>query len=117
MPKSGDNVVMKMTGSAEAPPRWNGELVFHAPWEARAFGLAVALSEQKHYAWEEFRQALITSIGEWEAKHTTDDPEWSYYDRWLLALERIVLKSKLISDTELATRTAEFLTGKREEVF
>ena len=28
-----------------ALPRQNGELVFAAPWEARAFGLAVALNE------------------------------------------------------------------------
>ena len=28
-----------------APPRDNGELVFAAPWESRAFGLALALNE------------------------------------------------------------------------
>ena len=27
-----------------APPRDNGELVFAAPWESRAFGLALALN-------------------------------------------------------------------------
>ena len=28
-----------------APPRSNGELVFAAPWESRAFGLAMALHD------------------------------------------------------------------------
>ena len=28
-----------------APPRDNGELVFEAPWESRAFGVAVALHD------------------------------------------------------------------------
>ena len=32
-----------------ALPRENGELVFQAPWEARAFGLAVALNEKDLY--------------------------------------------------------------------
>src|SRR5581483_11355715 len=54
--------VADMGGSA-AMPRKNGELVFAAPWEGRAFGLAVALSDQGLYNWEEFRQSLITQIG------------------------------------------------------
>ena len=29
----------------DGPPRANGELVFEAPWESRAFGVAVALHE------------------------------------------------------------------------
>ena len=33
-------------------PRKNGELVFEAPWEARAFGLAVALSEAGQFPWQ-----------------------------------------------------------------
>src|SRR5262249_16430015 len=41
-----------------APPRDNGELVFAAPWESRAFGLALALNEAGLIDWEEFRQAL-----------------------------------------------------------
>ena len=30
-----------------APPRANGELVFEAPWESRAFGIAIALVERQ----------------------------------------------------------------------
>src|SRR5262249_36675002 len=44
---------------AVAPPRSNGELVFEAPWESRAFGVAVALSEARGLEWERFRQGLI----------------------------------------------------------
>ena len=43
-----DDRVGQMAGP-EALPRKNGELVFEAPWEGRAFGLAVALSDQRHY--------------------------------------------------------------------
>ena len=41
-----------------AVPRKNGELVFEAPWEARAFGLAVALSEDGLYPWKDFSHEL-----------------------------------------------------------
>ena len=40
---SADRLIANMEGSA-ALPRKNGELVFEAPWEGRAFGIAVALS-------------------------------------------------------------------------
>ncbi|GAB7145686.1 hypothetical protein LRC484719_42880 [Mycobacterium riyadhense] len=52
------------------PPRRNGELVFEAPWESRAFGLAVALAELNRYAWEEFRLQLIGEIADWAARST-----------------------------------------------
>jgi len=42
-----------------APPRANGELVFAEPWESRAFGMAVTLSEAGVFRWAEFQAALI----------------------------------------------------------
>ena len=42
---------------ALAPPMANGELLFEAPWQARVFGMARALSEQGLYTWDEFRGA------------------------------------------------------------
>ena len=35
-----------MDGEASLP-RSNGELIFDAPWEGRAFGLAVALNDDR----------------------------------------------------------------------
>ena len=34
-----------------ALPRSNGELIFNEPWEARAFGMAVAMESQGTYQW------------------------------------------------------------------
>ena len=99
-----------MIGSEDAPPRSNGELLFQRPWEGRAFGMAIALSKKGHYEWEDFRQQLIASIAEWEAEHCKDDPDWDYYLRWLLSLERLVLESSLISEEELEQRTHQLMT-------
>jgi nitrile hydratase accessory protein len=88
-----------------APPRSNGELVFEAPWESRAFGVAVALSERRVLEWEEFRERLIAEIGAWEAEHATDPAaRWSYYERWLASLERLLLDDGLLADDEIAAR-------------
>jgi nitrile hydratase accessory protein len=68
-----------------APPRSNGELVFAAPWESRAFGVVMTLYEDGILTWPVFQAALIARIAAWEA-----DPEqcgWSYYEHWLGALE------------------------------
>ncbi|GAA4678417.1 hypothetical protein GCM10023215_09210 [Pseudonocardia yuanmonensis] len=73
-----------------APPRANGELLFTAPWEARAFGMAVALYESGAFAWPDFQRALIARIAAWEA---APEGEWHYYTHWLAALEDVLALS------------------------
>ena len=104
-----DRRVADLAGQA-ALPRKNGELVFEAPWEGRALGMAVVLSQGGRYDWEEFRQRLIQQIGQAE-------PEQAYYASWLAALEALLLDKGLLSPAELATRTADFESGARDEVF
>ena len=55
-----------------ALPRRNGELVFAAPWESRAFGAAVAMSQSGIYRFDELRDLLIEEIGHWERTHGSD---------------------------------------------
>lgn len=99
-----------MLGSDDSPPRCNGKLSFDRDWEGRAFGMALALSKQGHYDWEQFRQNLIAAIGEWEAGHARDDPSWDYYQRWLLALERLLEANGMLSNAEIEARTQQLLT-------
>lgn len=86
-----------------APPRDNGELVFAAPWESRAFGVALALDDAGCIDWEVFRQALIREIGEWEAGHPSGQG-WSYYECWLRSLERLVSGMGLVTADDLRAR-------------
>lgn len=88
-----------------APPRDNGELVFAAPWESRAFGVALALHDAGRMDWEEFRQALIAEIGAWEAAHPSGDG-WSYYECWLRSLERVIGGHGLVGAGDLRARAA-----------
>ena len=70
---------------------------FDHEWQRRAFGLALALSEFRHYDWSEFQEGLIATIGEWE---NTPDPKrgnWEYYDHWVAALDKLVDRHQLLT--------------------
>ena len=94
--------VTSMLGSTETPPRLNGKLCFSQAWERQAFAVALALSKNGHFDWEDFRQKLISAIGEWEESHSLEDPTWSYYERWLTALERLLVQEQIVTADDLA---------------
>jgi nitrile hydratase accessory protein len=101
-----DRRVADLEGEA-ALPRKNGELVFTAPWEGRAFGMAVALHERGAYEWEEFRGRLIEQVAA---------SSMPYYESWLAALETLVLQAGLVGDEELTARAAEFKDLRRDAI-
>jgi nitrile hydratase accessory protein len=76
-----DTRIAWMEGPA-ALPRRNGELVFDAPWEGRAFAMAVAAVDRLELDWDDFRRHLIAAI---EA-----DPDRPYYESWVSALEALL---------------------------
>jgi len=80
-----------------APPRSNGELVFDAPWQARAFGLAAAVVETRFGGDREpFRQCLIAAIAA--------DPERPYWDSWAVAVEDLATGAGLLAAGEVDLR-------------
>lgn len=91
-----------------APPRSNGELVFAEPWQSRAFGMAMSLTEAGVFTWDDFREQLIHQISTWESTAAAGDC-YSYYDCWLAALEAIVEGRGLVPAGSLAGRGAELL--------
>ena len=105
-----DGRIGQMDGPA-ALPRANGELVFAAPWEGRAFGVAVALSDQGVYPWRAFRDLLVAEIA---AADAADVPT-GYYERWLAALEKLSIQQGLITPAEIDARTAEYASGQRDD--
>ncbi|MGE0059435.1 MAG: nitrile hydratase accessory protein [Dehalococcoidia bacterium] len=102
--------IRQMEGEA-APPLKNGELVFEEPWESRAFGIAVALEAQGAYPWRDFRDELVEEIAHADSHGETT----TYYQRWLEALESLLLKKGLISAEDLAARHEEYASGLHDE--
>jgi nitrile hydratase accessory protein len=79
-----------------APPRANGELVFAEPWQSRAFGMAMALTEAGVVDWEDFRRGLIAQIAGWEAS-AEPGAGFSYYACWLDTLEQVLVARRLVA--------------------
>jgi nitrile hydratase accessory protein len=88
--------IARMDGPGSLP-RDNGELVFAAPWEARALALAVALVERLDLPWDAFRRRLIVAV--------TDAPGRPYYESWAIALESLVVDSGLATAATLDAAT------------
>ncbi len=84
----------------EGLPRKNGELVFEAPWQARAFGMAIDLHRRGLFEWEEFRTRLIDAVAT-EGGDGGADASSLYYGQWLRALERLLLDKGILSEGDL----------------
>ncbi len=80
-----------------APPRANGELIFDAPWQSRAFGIAAALVEDGRLDWPQFQAALIETVPHHE----------NYWDAWLVSLVDLTETNDLIAPSSLVLRTTE----------
>lgn len=91
--------------------------VFHAPWQARAFAIAVALSDEGTYEWTAFQERLAAEIERVDEAAVPGDgraSEAAYYRRWIAALERLLLADGVLENDELTERTREFAEGERD---
>jgi Nitrile hydratase beta subunit, N-terminal len=111
------------------------EAVFAEPWEARAFALAVTLSQSGKFSWDEFRDRLIAEIAEADAAlrpaasgaradspaaiaenssllaaradlAIAAGPRGPYYRCWLVALEKLLREKSLLNLDEIERRAA-----------
>jgi nitrile hydratase accessory protein len=105
-----DHRITHMEGDMTLPRR-NGELVFASPWEARAFGMAVALNDSGAYEWRDFSQGLAAETATVE-QHGRPS---SYYERWLAALEKLAVAKGLVTPAEIEARAAQYASGAYDD--
>jgi nitrile hydratase accessory protein len=79
------------------------ERVFAEPWQARAFALAMKLSEQGYFTPAEWTAALAGELKDAASRGELDDGS-RYYHHWLAALEALVIKKGLASTAALLER-------------
>src|SRR5262249_39003764 len=84
-------------------PRDEGGPVFAEPWQAQAFALAVTLSEQGCFTWNEWAAALADELRQAAERGEPDDGT-RYYEHWLTTLERLVVANGLTDRTALNAR-------------
>jgi nitrile hydratase accessory protein len=105
---SADGTATSLDGQLSLPRR-NGELVFEAPWEGRAFGMALALTEGGPLPWNDFRQRLVEQI--------RTAPDDRYYEQWLAAFEALVTDAGMLTRDQLVRRAAEYRSLERDDAF
>ena len=69
-------------------PRDGDIPVFNEPWEARAFGMVLALHERGLFTWPQWADALARQIELAQAAGDADLGD-TYYRHWVLALESL----------------------------
>lgn len=91
-----------------APPRTNGEIVFDAPWQSRAFGVAAALAEAGRLDWGDFQAALIGRVAESDAAGEDTGEPSGYWACWLDALGDVARVCGHVDDATWRQRAHEF---------
>ena len=91
----------QMLGQPDSPPRSEGKLLFKEEWQRTVFGMALALSKEGHFEWEDFRQNLIVSIAAWEKDACGGETRWDYYQRYTMALIETLEQSGILKPGEL----------------
>ncbi len=86
-------------------PRTTEGSVFHEPWEAQAFALALSLNGRGVFSWKEWAATLGEEIKKAQAAGDPDTGE-TYYHHWLAALERLIA-AKGLADAATLARTRE----------
>lgn len=80
------------------------EPVFHADWERKTFALTLAVLATGACPVDEIRHMS-------ELIPPADYLRFKYYEKWLRGLEFMLLKKKLVTDTELESGRAETAAG------
>lgn len=97
-----------LAGCGAIPRGADDTPVFHAPWEAKAFALVVALHRAGHFEWHEWTAQLGAEIA---AAGRADDGS-AYYLLWLAAAEKLVADKDLCAAAELAGRKQALTTAQ-----
>ena len=99
-------------GALPRLPRDESGPVFAEPWQAQAFALAVQLSEQGHFTWNDWAAALANEL-EAAARRGEPDDGSHYYEHWVAALERLVTAKGLADPATLRARKEDWAAAYR----
>ena len=101
-----DPAAARATETVPGIPRDDDGPVFHEPWEAQAFAMALTLHERRIFTWSEWAAILADEIRRAQRNGDPDTGE-TYYRHWVAALERIVSERGVTDPVSLArTRAA-----------
>lgn len=88
------------------------ELVFNAPWEAKAFAIVNHLAKEEHYTWSEWTQYLVNEIA--SAEQQTPD-SLTYYEKWVMACEKLLADKGLLDAQAISAKIDALMAEKAAE--
>lgn len=86
------------------------EKPFDEPWQAKAFALAVHLSEQRLFTWPEWTQSFAATARENQAGPGSSEAT-AYWRNWIATLERIMTEKGFGGPEQLDRLTAAWRTA------
>lgn len=93
-------------------PRDDSGPVFAEPWQAQAFAMAVRLSNEGHFTWKEWADALAAELKGAADRGEPDDGS-RYYHYWLAALEKLAVAKQLTDRAALLARKEAWANAYR----
>ena len=87
--------------SRPEPPLDAGDRVFAEPWQAQAFALTLTLHQNGLFTWSDWSKALSAELKRTDAAADGSD----YYDRWLVALETLLVTEGVVETEALNALT------------
>lgn len=81
--------------------------VFSEPWQAEAFALAMRLSAEGHFTWDEWARTLSDEIT-WAQKSGDPDLGDTYYNHWVAALEHLCTQKGLLGSEAMSRRKEQW---------
>ena len=97
MTETADIALPDLDALPRIPTGPDDDIVFRAPWEARAFALVVQLHRQGHFSWPQW----AATLGEEIRRAGPDSDGSDYYLLWLAAAEKLVAERALCGYDEL----------------
>ncbi|MEO0432195.1 MAG: nitrile hydratase accessory protein [Cyanobacteria bacterium J06656_5] len=91
----------------------DNELVFQAPWEARAFAIVNQLANAQEYSWSEWTEQFAEEIS--TAEHEPTDKS-SYYERWVRTCEKLLITKGILNPVAIEQRIKELLIERESTI-
>lgn len=83
------------------------EATFHAEWEQRVFAIVLITMARGHCNMDEFRHAI-------ERMAPAQYLDASYFERWLAAIESLLVEHDVVDADDLEALTADYATGEAD---
>lgn len=82
----------------------DGEMAFREPWEAKAFAIAVTLSQTGRFTWSEWVDCFSMHVAAATKVEADGGVPKTYYQQWVDAIEELLVAKGMTSREQLVAK-------------